>query len=133
MTGSCSKPDLKALKRGIIIYGSYIYIFIIKGGCPGRQVYPLEGGRVDGHAQVDDGHAGQHHRELAEADGATDALVLLGYQARFVLAPRHSRILVVIPRGAVLGAEANSQLIYDLLIELLSPRLSIFHPTPFSR
>lgn len=52
-------------------------------------MYSLERGRVYGHAEIDNGDAGQHHGQLAEANGATDALVLLGYQARLVLATRH--------------------------------------------
>lgn len=54
-----------------------------------RRFYLLERGRVDGHTEVDYGDTGQHHGQLAEADGATDALVLLRYKARLVLATCH--------------------------------------------
>lgn len=52
-------------------------------------VYSLKRGRVNGHTEVDNGDAGHHHGQLAQANGATDALVLLGYKARLVLAPSH--------------------------------------------
>jgi len=50
MTGSNSKPDLKALQMFDIVN--------LQGIQRISEAYSLEGGRIDGDTEVNDGHAG---------------------------------------------------------------------------
>lgn len=92
MTGSNSKPDLKALFRHHHMQRKRSIIWELGTTKPVLS-HLLKRGSINGHTEIHYRNAGQHHGQLAEAYSAAYALVLFGNEARLVLASPHFYLL----------------------------------------